>query len=838
MKITLHKSPRPLLLGNLASLILCLFLATFPAPASTLWYDGGTAGISTPGDGASEAVTGNWNATATVTNWDVGDGLNHVAWNNTVNGGDTAVFGGLSTASITVTAGTVSAGNITVANAGSGASRCTFSGGTITFGTVNNTATIDMSGALSSGSTGFFLSGTVLAGTISGGLTFVGANNNYDSIYNTVSPGRVNLLVNKSVNTFTGSITVSNAFENQVVSSTTRWDTLGAAANNVTLNNGALLLYTGVGNRTFDHNINVIGANNAVNVDNGGNNAVSGAITTSTSGDTMWSVAYPGTALTYSGDLSGFTGTFNAKSTTGTNVIDCTSTFGGTFFVGSGSLQIGNNDTKGSLGTNDIVNNGTINYNRTDSLTYSANLSGTGALNVNKGMLLLNGAITYSGVTTVKTNATLAGSGSISGPVTLQAGGTLGAGTASVGTLTINNTLTLNAGSTNVMRINKSGGTLTSDLITGLPGLAYAGTLTMTAAGDALNDGDTFTLFTLASGVYSGGFAVLNLPSLPAGKSWDLSQLLVNGSIRVAGGAAAPTFNPPAGSYAGAPTVTISSLTPGATIYYTTNGTTPTSGSPSGTSPVTVVVPADASTTLKAYASASGYSGSVVSSADYVTLTTPTWTNAVGGSWATAANWSNNVIATGSGVTVDISTLTLSANTTITLDSAPTVGQLIFADAGNAYGWILDGGTGGPLTLDAGTNTPGILVGNQTATISAVLTGTNGFTMTGNGTLVLAAANPFTGNVTVSSGVLQSTKGNLGSYSGLGQSNTVTITAGATLNVGGVAGTGNQLGASEKNTLTANGGTINFSLNGDFSSFPDGPYLWNAQPQRRECHLD
>ena len=39
----------------------------------------------------------------------------------------------------------------------------------------------------------------------------------------------------------------------------------------------------------------------------------------------------------------------------------------------------------------------------------------------------------------------------------------------------------------------------------------------------------------------------------------------------------APTFSPAAGTYGSAQTVTISSGTSGATIYYTTNGTTPSS---------------------------------------------------------------------------------------------------------------------------------------------------------------------------------------------------------------------------------------------------------------------
>jgi len=77
--------------------------------------------------------------------------------------------------------------------------------------------------------------------------------------------------------------------------------------------------------------------------------------------------------------------------------------------------------------------------------------------------------------------------------------------------------------------------------------------------------------------------------------------------------AATPTFSPAAGTYTSAQSVTINDATSGATIYYTTNGTTPTTSSPVYSGPITV----SATETVEAIATASGYTTSAVGSAIY-----------------------------------------------------------------------------------------------------------------------------------------------------------------------------------------------------------------------------
>jgi Chitobiase/beta-hexosaminidase C-terminal domain len=77
--------------------------------------------------------------------------------------------------------------------------------------------------------------------------------------------------------------------------------------------------------------------------------------------------------------------------------------------------------------------------------------------------------------------------------------------------------------------------------------------------------------------------------------------------------AATPTFSPGAGTYSGPQSVTISEATPSATVFYTTDGTTPTTASLRYTGPITI----NSSETLKAIAVANGLTNSAVGSATY-----------------------------------------------------------------------------------------------------------------------------------------------------------------------------------------------------------------------------
>jgi hypothetical protein len=78
--------------------------------------------------------------------------------------------------------------------------------------------------------------------------------------------------------------------------------------------------------------------------------------------------------------------------------------------------------------------------------------------------------------------------------------------------------------------------------------------------------------------------------------------------------AVAPVFSPPPGTYAAPQSVTMTSSTPKAVIYYTTDGTRPTPASRQYTSPAAVTA---GSTVFRAYTVASGFLDSPVTTALY-----------------------------------------------------------------------------------------------------------------------------------------------------------------------------------------------------------------------------
>ena len=114
--------------------------------------------------------------------------------------------------------------------------------------------------------------------------------------------------------------------------------------------------------------------------------------------------------------------------------------------------------------------------------------------------------------------------------------------------------------------------------------------------------------------------------------------------------AATPVFRPAAGAYTGAQSVSITDATADATIYYTTDGTTPTNASNAYSTPITV----GTSETVKAIAIEVGYYPSAVASAAYTisaaSAATPTLSS-LSPAYASAAGAQFTLTVNGSGFT-------------------------------------------------------------------------------------------------------------------------------------------------------------------------------------------
>ncbi len=140
-------------------------------------------------------------------------------------------------------------------------------------------------------------------------------------------------------------------------------------------------------------------------------------------------------------------------------------------------------------------------------------------------------------------------------------------------------------------------------------------TITDTVSGASIyytTDGSTPTT---GSTKYSGPFQLSTDATVQAiaSASGYLQSAVTTASYNFNTQTSLPTFSPAAGSYTTTQTVTISDSTSGATIYYTTNGSTPTTGSTKYTAPITVA----GNTVINAIAVLSGLTNSNVASASY-----------------------------------------------------------------------------------------------------------------------------------------------------------------------------------------------------------------------------
>ena len=115
-------------------------------------------------------------------------------------------------------------------------------------------------------------------------------------------------------------------------------------------------------------------------------------------------------------------GTGNLTQTgTGTLSLSGNNTYSGTTLISAGTLQVGDGNTSGALGTNTVTDNAALTFNRADSVVQSGLITGTGTLTVIGGTVAVTASNNLTGATTINSGGTLQlGNGGPTGSVLLN----------------------------------------------------------------------------------------------------------------------------------------------------------------------------------------------------------------------------------------------------------------------------------------------------------------------------------------------------------------------------------------------------------------------------------
>jgi len=228
--------------------------------------------------------------------------------------------------------------------------------------------------------------------------------------------------------------------------------------------------------------------------------------------------------------------------------------------------------------------------------------------------------------------------------------------------------------------------------------------ITLVATGGASGNAVTFTV--TGPGTISGsvltvtGVGTIQITANQAGNANYAAATAVTQSIVVnaIGTAATPSFTPGTGTYTAAQNVSISDTTAGAVIYYTTNGSTPTTSSSVYSGTITVA----ASETLKAIAVATGYTTSGVASASYTFVNPAPVLSSLSPAIATAGDAAFVLTINGTGLTA--SSVVYWGSSTITSQYVSAnqltiqVPAALVADAGTSTIYVVNPAPGGGIS--------------------------------------------------------------------------------------------------------------------------------------------
>jgi autotransporter-associated beta strand protein len=726
----------------------------------------------------------------------------------TKNGGGTLILGGANTyaGGTMLNAGVL---QLNTAN-GAGTGGITNNGGTVLFGgtlnvvnvfNVSGTTTVDLNNVAGSMllSGAWSGSGTVNVTNLVSGSTFTaGGNGNGGG----------------NMTGFTGTIALGDS------AGTFRFNN-GGGNNNV--GNADATLDLGTGSAIFFNRNN--NANATVNFGalKGGPNTTirQGA---SGSGTTIYNLGAKNLATTFAGQIidgASSSANFVAITKVGTNtlILTGTNTYAGATTISSGTLQIGDGGTSGTLGIGNVVNNASLVFDRSDTVEVVNAISGPGNLiQKGAGTLLFNGTNTSSGATIIQRNTLALGvSGVISSPISVARGAVFDVSGASGFVL-----------GQNLAGAGTVSGSLTAGNNSSLSpaGNGIAGTLTLanglTESGDVINSFDlsddptgkvkTNDLINIVgdltlNGVNSLVLAPLN-GSIPPGTytlikySGNLNGSLANLTVS---GASGTLTNPP-----GAIALIVSSSRPAANLTWKGDNTANTwdeNTSPNwlnGANPDKFLsldrVRFDNSGSANPPVNLTG----VLLPASVVVDATKDYTFAgtgkiSGGGGLTKTNSGTLTILTANdytGATI-IQGGTLVVSTLANGASASSIGSA----SSDPTNWVFNGTTlryTGPTastdrgaTLNAAGATIDVELETENLTLNGLWTGAGGLTKLGAGTLTLVAAETYTGGTVIRNGTVAlgaNAANSLGTLSGLGPTNSPVTFNGGTLELFGYNG--------------------------------------------------
>jgi outer membrane autotransporter protein len=269
------------------------------------------------------------------------------------------------------------------------------------------------------------------------------------------------------------------------------------------------------------------------------------------------------TSTLFSGVISG--GGALDKVGIGTFLLTGDNTYAGGTTIAGGTLQLGDGGTSGGI-VGDVTNNGTLVFDRSDTVTFAGAVSGSGAVSqIGSGTTILTADNTYTGGTTIAAGTLQLGDGGVSGAIlgdvtnngklafdrsdTMTFAGVI-SGSGSVSQIGSGTTI-LTADSPYTGGTAVSGGTLAvGDFSHPSAALSGGGPISV-ASGATLGGYGAVTGPTVNSGTIAAGSATPGFSGSPTGAFTIIGDLVNQGAIQLASGVSIGNVLAVRGDYSG-----------------------------------------------------------------------------------------------------------------------------------------------------------------------------------------------------------------------------------------------------------------------------------------------